>query len=148
MKSFFTKKYLQQKQMDLKVGTVFFSSLQLKNYALNRKNSLRLFYILSMITVFSCSDVNSNELNINNPKIKQALDKRKAEYAKEILDNCHRDILVKAEIYVDSIISAEINFQLSDSIVFPEKPLKPGWPGPIIVPETIRAKPIFERQLK
>ena len=67
---------------------------------------------------------------------------------KEILDNCHRDILAKAEIYVDSIITAEINFQLSDSIVFPEKPLKPGWPGPIFVPETIRAKPIFVRRLK
>ena len=148
MKSFFTKKHGRQKQIEPKVGTVFFSSHQLKNYALNRKNSIRLFKILSLITVFSCSDVDSNDLNINNPKINQALEKRKAEYAKEILDKCHRDILAKAEIYVDSIISAEINFQLSDSIVFPEKPLKPGWPGPIIVPETIRAKPIFERRLK
>lgn len=148
MKSFFTKKYGGQKQMEPKVGTLYFSSLQSKYYALHCKSNLRFFYLLSLIAVFSCSDMDSNDLNINNPKIKQALEKRKAEYAKEILDNCHRDIMAKAEIYVDSLISAEINFQLSDSIVFPEKPLKPGWPGPIIVSETIRAKPIFERQLK
>ena len=112
MKSFFTKKYGRQKQIEPKVGTVFFSSHQLKNYALNRKNSIRLFKILSLITVFSCSNVDSNDLNINNQKINQALEKIKTEYAQEILENCQRDILAKVEIYVYSIICEDINLQL------------------------------------
>jgi len=106
---------------------------------------LRPFFFILVVYFCSCNTLDeSSGLNINNPRIKDALEKRKSTYAKEILGNCRRDILARAEIYVDSIISAEINFQLSDSIVFPEKPVKPGWPGPIIIPETIRARPIFD----
>jgi len=148
MKSFFIKKSYQHKHIKPTDGFMLFNASIFKNYPINFKNGIGLFYLILLLTIFSCSDKDSTELNINNPKIEEALEKRKAEYAREILDNCQRDILAKAEIYVDSIISAEINFQLSDSIVFPEKPIKPGWPGPIIVPETIQAKPIFERQLK
>lgn len=74
--------------------------------------------------------------------------KKKINLCKRDIGKLPRDILARAEIYVDSIISAEINFQLSDSIVFPEKPVKPGWPGPIIIPETIRARPIFDPKTK
>ncbi len=102
-------------------------------------------YIIWMVLVmWSCSDGDHSGLDLENPRIKSALEKRKATYAQEILENCKREILDKAELYVDSVISAEINFQLSDSIVFPEKPIKPDWPGPIVVSETIKAKPIFK----
>jgi len=99
------------------------------------------FLSIAIILLVSCSE--EQDLSIHNEKIKNALEKRKNEYKKEILDNCQRDVYEKAKIYVDSLISAEINFQLSDSIVFPPKPLKPASPGPIIVPDTIKTKPIF-----
>jgi hypothetical protein len=92
--------------------------------------------------LFSC--INSNQdLTISNPKIAKALEKRQQEYKNDILTNCHREIYERAKNHVDSLIAAEINFQLSDSIVFPPKPVKPDWIGPIIISDTIRAKPIF-----
>ncbi|MGB4958373.1 MAG: hypothetical protein WBO36_02795, partial [Saprospiraceae bacterium] len=61
-----------------------------------------------------------------------------------ILGTCFDDILRRADAHVDSLITAEINYQLSDSIVFPPKPIKPDWPGKIIVPDSITARPIFD----
>lgn len=139
-------KYFNKKS--IKETRVFFYISRYQIIRPDIKNGLGLLFSIFLVTLYSCSDVDTKDLNINNPKIRSALEKRKSEYAAEILENCRRDILAKAEIYVDSLISAEINFQLSDSIVFPEKPVKPEWPGPIIVPETIRAKPIYERKLK
>ncbi|MBK8888557.1 MAG: hypothetical protein IPN46_19325 [Saprospiraceae bacterium] len=98
------------------------------------------FLSIAIILLVSCSE--EQDLSIHNEKIKNALEKRKNEYKKEILDNCQRDVYEKAKVYVDSLISAEINFQLSDSIVFPPKPIKPLSPG-LIVPDTIKTKPIF-----
>jgi hypothetical protein len=51
--------------------------------------------------------------------------------------------LEKATVYVDSLIAAEISYQLSDSIVFPPKPMKPTSPGPIIIRDTVKAKPVW-----
>jgi hypothetical protein len=139
-------KYFNKKS--IKETRLFFYISRYKIIRPDIKIELGILFSVLLITVYSCSDVDTKDLNINNPKIRSALEKRKSEYAAEILENCRRDVLAKAEIYVDSLISAEINFQLSDSIVFPEKPVKPEWPGPIIVPETIMAKPIYERKLK
>jgi hypothetical protein len=91
----------------------------------------------------SCSN-NDDQLNVNNLKIKTAFENRKAEFINENMTNCKEDILYKAGIYVDSIIAAEIDYRISDSIIFPEKPLRPDWPGDIIVPDSIKAKPIFK----
>jgi hypothetical protein len=140
----FYRRYFNQKSIK-ETKVIFYIS----RYNIIRpviKNGVGLLFSILLVTVYSCSDVDTIDLNINNPKIRSALEKRKSDYAAEILGNCRRDILAKAEIYVDSLISAEINFQLSDSIVFPEKPAKPEWQGPIIVPETIRAKPIYDRK--
>lgn len=146
MKTLSFEKCLKQKS--IKETRVFLYISRYKFIRPDIKNGLGLLFSILLVTAYSCSDVDTKDLNINNPKIRSALEKRKSEYAAEILENCRRDILAKAEIYVDSLISAEINFQLSDSIVFPEKPVKPEWPGPIIIPETIKAKPIYERKLK
>ncbi len=92
--------------------------------------------------LISCGQ-GKQDLSLDNPKIKMALEKRKLTYKMDVLANCQREVFEKAKIYVDSLIAAEINFQLSDSIVFPPKPIKPPSLGPIIVPDTIKAKPVF-----
>ncbi|MBK8518598.1 MAG: hypothetical protein IPL55_20635 [Saprospiraceae bacterium] len=105
----------------------------------------RIYILLLFIILISCNEDELATLNINNPKIKAALEKRKADYATEIMRNCRQDVMSKAENYVDSLISADINFRLNDSIIFPDKPLRPEWPGDIIVSDTIKAKKLFER---
>jgi hypothetical protein len=100
-----------------------------------------LFIIL--FTFVGCAE-KEIDMTINNPLIKHAYDKKKKEYAEETLLNCRKQILDRAEFYVDSLIAAEIDFQMSDSIVFPLKPIKPASLGKIIVPDTIMAKPIFK----
>ncbi|MFN8339311.1 MAG: hypothetical protein U0T36_09850 [Saprospiraceae bacterium] len=97
---------------------------------------------LVVMAVISCKE-DKDAFTIKNEKIRHAVEARKVEYRKEILGICQRDVYEQAKIYVDSLIAAEINFQLSDSIVFPPKPIKPPSPGPIIVPDTIKAKPVF-----
>jgi hypothetical protein len=100
------------------------------------------FLFLWLILLFiSCSGYDN--LTESNPRIKDALEKRKAIYKKQIMDNCKRDMLEKATVYVDSLIAAEISYQLSDSIVFPPKPMKPTSPGPIIIRDTVKAKPVW-----
>jgi|JI8StandDraft_2_1071088.scaffolds.fasta_scaffold93556_1 hypothetical protein len=94
-------------------------------------------------SVFLISCTGDDNLTESNLRIKDALEKRKAMYKKEIMDNCKRDMLEKATLYVDSLIAAEISYQLSDSIVFPPKPLKPTSPGPIIIRDTVKAKPVW-----
>jgi len=104
------------------------------------KNVISIF-ILSIL--ISCQDETAN-LTIQNIRIKDALEKRKEEYKQQILERCSTEAILKAEEYVDSIISEEISFRLSDSIIFPDKPLKPNSPGKITISDTIRARPIIK----
>jgi hypothetical protein len=105
--------------------------------------SIRIVISVFFISLLAaCSQDDATKLNIKNPKIKQALENRKKLYAVEILSNCRKDVLDKASAYVDSMISADLDFRLNDSIIFPERPLRPNWPGDIIVPDTIKARPI------
>jgi hypothetical protein len=98
-------------------------------------------FITSMIVLFSCAG--EDNLTESNLRIKEALEKRKTMYRKEIMENCKRDMVEKATLFVDSLISAEISYQLSDSIVFPPKPIKPASPGPIIIRDTVKAQPVW-----
>ena len=102
----------------------------------------RLIIGLLIAMLYSCAP-NTDHLNIDNPKIKIALKNRQNLYAQEILQTCKNTQISKADKYVDSIISVEFNFRLSDSIIFPEKPIKPASIGKILVSDTIRAIPIF-----
>jgi hypothetical protein len=98
-------------------------------------------FILWCLILLSCAG--EPNLSESNPKILETLEKRKALYRKEVLENCKRDMMERANLYVDSLIAAEISYQLSDSIVFPPKPLKPGSPGPIIIRDTVKARPVW-----
>lgn len=102
-----------------------------------------LLHFFIFILLSSCQDETAN-LTIQNVKIKTALDKRKEEYKNQILSRCTTEAILEAEEYVDSLISEEISFRLSDSIIFPDKPLKPYSPGKIIISDTIRARPIIK----
>lgn len=101
-----------------------------------------LVFISGSIFIFGCNQ--EQDLSINNIKIKKAYLKRNEAYKEEVLSKCKQEMIEKATSYVDSLISAEIEYQLSDSIVFPEKPVKPQSLGKIIVSDTIVARPIFK----
>lgn len=110
---------------------------------MSMKKMKHLCTIVTLFLLISCQDETAN-LNIQNSKIKEALDKRKEEYKQQILSRCTAEAILKAEEYVDSLISEEISFRLSDSIIFPDKPLKPFSPGKISISDTIRARPIIK----
>ncbi len=110
---------------------------------MNLKQMNHLFTLATLFLLISCQD-NTANLTIQNSKIKEALDKRKEEYKQQILSRCTTEAILKAEEYVDSLISEEISFRLSDSIIFPDKPLKPFSPGKITISDTIRARPIIK----
>ncbi|MCE2789040.1 MAG: hypothetical protein LW630_03900 [Saprospiraceae bacterium] len=76
-----------------------------------------------------------------NPAIREALERRRQQYAAEVMDQCRREAIKKADAYVDSILTAEIQIRISDSILFPEKPLRPSNPGPVKFNDTLRARP-------
>ena len=50
----------------------------------------------------------------------------------------------KAEGYVDSAIISEINFRLLDTVIFPDRPLKPSFPDNIRLNDSILAKPMIK----
>jgi hypothetical protein len=103
-----------------------------------------LFYPSLLLILLTACNGTDETMDIRNPKIREAFENRKTEFINENMTNCKEDILNKAEIYVDSVIAAEIDYRISDSIIFPEKPLRPEWPGDILVPDSIKAKPIFK----
>lgn len=100
-----------------------------------------ILYIAVILMMSSCFN-NDPDLTENNPRIKKELDERRYAYQKRKLNECKKDIFNKATIYVDSVISARISYQLSDSIFFPPKPDKPTSGNPVIIEDTIRAKPL------
>lgn len=105
------------------------------------------FCIFLLIFFLGSCNTNNPDLTLNNPKIYAALEKRKQDYINSVLETCQFESYQRAIDYVDSLVAAEITFQLSDSIVFPPKPDYPGWPGPIILNDTLVAYPIFEKEL-
>lgn len=100
-----------------------------------------ILFLFCALFLISCSG--DDNLTESNQRIKDALEKRKAIYKKEIMNNCKREMMEKASLFVDSLIAAEISYQLSDSIVFPPKPTKPASPGPIIIKDTVKARSVW-----
>lgn len=99
-------------------------------------------YILVLLLLSCFSE--KVELSEQNPKIKLALEKRKQQYIASVMETCRTDVYQKAAEYVDSLIAAEISFQLSDSIVFPPRPQYPGWPGPILLKDSFIVAPLVQ----
>jgi len=97
------------------------------------------------LILISCNTENAGP---DYQKIDRALKTKNEIYVTEILGNCKNEMIRKAEVYVDSLIIEIINLQLSDSIFFPEKPLKPQYQGPVIISDTVIARPIFPIEIK
>ncbi|MBK9256115.1 MAG: hypothetical protein IPM42_11560 [Saprospiraceae bacterium] len=104
--------------------------------------------VLTLITLTSILSCNVESPGPDFQKIGNALKLKNESYVSENLTKCKTDMIRKAESFVDSLITENINLQLSDSIFFPEKPLKPIYQGPIIISDTVIAKPIFPPVIK
>jgi hypothetical protein len=99
-------------------------------------------YLFLVIIIISCQ-VKEEMYTLENPGIKTALDKRKEAYAEVFMKNCTREINEQADRYVDSIVSAEIYFRVSDEVVFPAKPVRPEFENPDDFQDTLYARPLF-----
>lgn len=75
--------------------------------------------------------------------INSYLEEKNMDYINEVIQNCKKEQILLAEQFVDSLISEQISFRLSDSIIFPEKPFKPEFIGPIEISDTLVARPIY-----
>jgi hypothetical protein len=103
--------------------------------------------LLSVLVIMLISCLSEKpELTEQNPNIRQALEKRKQQYISSVMETCRTDVYQKAAEYVDSLIAAEISFQLSDSIVFPPRPIYPGWPGPILLQDSFHVSPLLQEE--
>jgi hypothetical protein len=100
-----------------------------------------IFLIYGVLT-FSCQ-VEEETYSLENPRIKEALDRRKEAYAEVFMKNCMREVNEQADTYVDSLVTAEIFFRVSDEVAFPPKPAKPLFENPDIFQDTLRATPLF-----
>jgi hypothetical protein len=104
------------------------------------KITIKLLVVLIFIS--SCQ-VEEEMYSLNNPRIKEALDKRKEAYADVFMKNCLREVSEQADKYVDSVVTAEIYFRVSDEVVFPEKPVRPKFENPNNIQDTLHARPLF-----
>ncbi|MFZ1705349.1 MAG: hypothetical protein WAT79_13455 [Saprospiraceae bacterium] len=101
---------------------------------------VRIFCIGCIITVlFSCVE----EARPDDLKVINRIEERRKEYLKDVLDRCKQDAITRAELYVDSLLSEQIQISLNDSIYFPLKPIKPESKGVIILEPYVKPEPIF-----
>ncbi|HRO08292.1 MAG TPA: hypothetical protein PK611_02805 [Saprospiraceae bacterium] len=103
---------------------------------------MRIEVAIILIMLSACNNA-VTDYSENNPLIKAELDQRRSAYQLKKLKECRAATIDRAKMYVDSLISARISYQLSDSIVFPPKPEKPSFPGPIVIQDTVRSKPFI-----
>jgi len=115
----------------------------MKTFITIKKKVSSVLVICLLISMIACEE--KIILTINNPKIKSELINRQKIFRDAQLAKCRLDVIESAQNYVDSLISTESVFRINDSIVFPEKPIKPQSLGPITINDTLRAKPIFKK---
>jgi hypothetical protein len=106
------------------------------------KITLQLF--IGLIFISSCQ-VEEEIYGTDNPRIKEALDKRKEAYAEVFMKNCLREVNEQADKFVDSVVTAEIYFRVSDEVVFPVKPERPKFENPDDFQDTLDARPLFPK---
>jgi hypothetical protein len=102
------------------------------------------FTIFSITILGLSSCVETFDLSLANNKIKVGLTKKIEQYSIETKAQCQKDIINKATIYADSVIAADNFMELAGTIPFPQKPIKPFFPGAIIIKDTIKATPILK----
>jgi hypothetical protein len=104
---------------------------------------MKIVFMIFIAMLLGSCQVEEDTYTLENSRIKEALDRRKAAYAEVFMKNCTRDINEQADKYVDSLVTAEISFRVSDEVVFPAKPGKPVFENPDIFQDSLRALPIF-----
>lgn len=97
--------------------------------------------ILSLICcgLWSCIE----EASPSDPLVVQRVDEKKKAFVKDILERCRLDAITRAEMYVDSLLSEQIQISVNDTVYFPLKPERPD-----ITPiqrngQFIKPEPIF-----
>jgi hypothetical protein len=93
---------------------------------------------------FYTSCVEDVDISPDNPKIKSELERKKSEFISEMMSICRAEAIKRAEIYVDSMVAADFFMELSGTLPFPDKPIKPTFEGPIIIKDTIQPYPILK----
>lgn len=90
---------------------------------------MRALIILLILTpLFSCGP----DLPDGDLIIKELYNERVAEYISQKDRDCRKDAIADAEEHVDSIVHRMLNADLVDSLAFPNRPVKPVRPKPII----------------
>lgn len=87
-----------------------------------------LMFLLILIPLFSCGP----DLPDGDLLIKELYDQRVSEYISQKDFDCRTEAIADAEEHVDSIVHRMLNADLVDSLAFPNRPVKPVRPKPII----------------
>jgi len=97
--------------------------------------------LIALTTIFLSFYQKSNKREDFTPLMQERYNKSLSDYLANRHTKCLEAILEDAEIYVDSVIINEINILLLDTIIFPEKPIKPNYPDTIILNDSVAIKP-------
>ncbi len=81
--------------------------------------------------------------NVGPALIQQELKKKLDKFSNTILAKCRREAIADAEIFVDSLVSEELNSLSGDTIAFPRKPIRPSLPQKVILNDSTKIDPIF-----
>lgn len=85
-----------------------------------------------------------DESQVNYAVIQKKLSKEINEYKSLKWYDCYNTIIIDAEAYVDTVLLIEsLNASLDDGLIFPFRPLKPNFIGPIRLDDTTQKKPIL-----
>lgn len=78
--------------------------------------------------------------------IQDAVDKAASAYREQLLNDCYQEVLQDAQVYVDSIITAEIS--INDTVSVPQRPRRPELGKRIEVIDSVKVSPILEDNLE
>jgi hypothetical protein len=102
----------------------------------------KITFVMVVAFVLGCDSESLDPLT--NKRIKEAIDNRMIDFRNTTLAKCRKAAIDRAVIYTDSLIAADYFMELSGTIPFPPKPIKPNFEGPIIIKDTIKATPILK----
>lgn len=96
--------------------------------------------LIGMILMFSAC---VEEATPGDALVLQRLGEKKKDYLNDMLDRCRQDAIQRAEMYVDSLLSEQIQISVNDTVQFPLKPERPDL-VPLPAPDKfIKPEPIF-----
>ena len=102
----------------------------------------KVFYLLLLCPLFfACL---GNEDEIDHVLIEKKLLEEANNYKKLRLLNCREEVMNDAEMYVDSIMLHEINFNIGGNLAFPGRPMKPQYIGRISLNDTTKPRPFLD----